>query len=218
MISVAGSLSSAHDEAAGDSAGAAPAGEGEGSRAEGSRASPSWSLMEALLVVRHARHVVGSPTSDLFRLAAELSAGARYAARAEQGDAAQFRNGSNGRIASRVRSAGDRDYGWSADSLIGTSAGVGTAPLTRMWSVDVPLAAGSTGLLGANLGPSVEVNLSSSSPGSQAWDESLWLGSRLKAKAREALEVRLASAVKACDGDRASGEVSIRIGVCVMLE
>ena len=74
------------------------------------------------------------------------------------------------------------------------------APATRLWSVDVPLGAGSTGFLGANLRPSIEGNASegASSEGRVGWQSP-----------SQALRGQVARAARACDGDRASGKTRV---------
>jgi hypothetical protein len=98
----------------------------------------------ALLLMRHALHLVGSPTSNLFQVGTELSAGLRFAnAALRHRDGERERQGKD--------SADREDFGkltaWEV------KASVWEDPMMRVWSVDVPLAAGSFGLLGANVRP-----------------------------------------------------------------
>ena len=98
----------------------------------------------ALLLMRHALHLVGSPTSNLFQVGTELSAGLRFANAAfHHRDGEREQQGKDG---------GDgQDFGKFAAWEVKASAW--EDPMMRVWSVDVPLAAGSFGLLGANVRP-----------------------------------------------------------------
>lgn len=112
----------------------------------------------ALLLLRHARHMVGSPASHIFQLGTELSAALHFVNIAQRhlNHTSSTTSSSSGR---------DRKGGTSDDASRGSSREFKLeeeswdAQLMRMWSVDVPLSAGSFGLLGANIRPTTSLNL-----------------------------------------------------------
>ena len=118
-------------------AGNANAGAADANAGSDTRATVGGQLLSALLLLRHARHLVGSPSSSLFQLGVELAAGLEYAAAASS--------------RSSKRGGGARSGGTEREGAV---CAVGGAPETRMWSVDVPMSAGAFGLVGANIRPS----------------------------------------------------------------
>ena len=154
--------------------------------------STSEQWLASVLLLRHARHLFGSPRTHLFMMAAELSLGLRAVG------AAAVREG--------------RGF-WEGE-------------LARLWSVDVPFAAGAFGFLGANLRPTTRAR-ELPATASMTWSagqKDLAPRRHLEREARQQSGARFppatsrrtmedtgaaqdgagAAAVRTCDGDRVS--------------
>ena len=118
--------------------------EGENRESSGFVGEENIGFLGALLLMRHALHLVGSPASNLFQVGIELSVGLRFtnSALRHRGGEGEEQEGEsrNGRGRAMITD-------WEVE------AGMWEDPLMRMWSVDVPIAAGSFGFLGANIRP-----------------------------------------------------------------
>ena len=116
----------------------------------------------ALLLMRHALHLVGSPASNLFQVGIELSVGLRFS------NAALRHRGGEGEE-QEEDSRNGRGRAMTTDWEV--KAGMWEDPLMRIWSVDVPMAAGSFGFLGANIRPTSRltpaINMSEISQGTR---------------------------------------------------
>lgn len=137
----------------------------------------------ALVLMRHARHIVGSPASHMFQLASEISGGLRFVKKAlaarrtlnhsscdcdgSGAGSSRSTKRSSGRSTGRCSSSGGQTLCATAtntsESVFKMEEESWDSQLTRMWSVDVPLSAGSFGFLGANLRPTARLELAETS-------------------------------------------------------
>ena len=141
-----------------------------------------------LVLMRHARHIVGSPESHMFQLASELSGGLRFVKKAlsarrplnhsscdcdgSGAGSSRSTKRSSGRSTGRCSSSGGQTVCATAtntsESVFKMEEESWDSQLTRMWSVDVPLSAGSFGFLGANLRPTARLELAETSSNQSA--------------------------------------------------